>query len=166
MTAKELSRLVECFGGNASAFGVVVQKLRAAFEVSTNGRGIAYDLKDDEVAWLLAAYAGSDVAAQSANRFARIINLWSDEQTNAQFITQFQLIVRGDITGISEVRIGRNRDRAVILYDDGKTVYYHPRPEPEFPDSAGFVSEGVLSGAMLRALADAIADHESGEFIG
>lgn len=154
MNAKALERLIADRGGNASAFGVVVRTLRAAFHVSTSGRGIPHDLSPDDGAWVLAAYAGSEIAARADHTFGRLLKLQSDASTNNRFVFKLQLILRRDsvVPPVREVRICRNLNLAVIVYQDGREERFTAGNGGDVP-AGGFRSEGILSGELLDVIA-------------
>jgi len=171
MHAKALERTLAMHGANASAVDVVIRKLRDAFKVSTGGRGLnAHDLLIDEIAYILAAYAGSETASRADETLARLMNLISDETrpplakhwTN-DFLVSLQLILRGELTNVKEVRIARNFDFAAISYADGREVQFR---SPAYKDSipgisgAAFRSDGVLSGALLEHIAFLVDEGE------
>ena len=171
MNAKQLERLLTPFRVNPSAFDVVTRKLRESFSLATSGRGMnAHNLTIDETAWLLAAYAGSEVAAKAAETLKRLIPLQSDEKVNSGFLFNLQLILRGEITNVQEVRVCKNADLAVIRYQDGTEVKF-VRPE-HLGEARGFGeaiyrSEGILTGGLLKTLAIEFADGDAaGEFLG
>ena len=164
MNAKRLERLMASHGANASAFGVVVRTLRGAFNIETSGQGIAHDMTVDEIAWYLAAYAGSEVAARADQTLTRLMGLQvatpNYPDTNwyggNDFLTALQLILRRQVSGVQSVGIARNFDCATIRFSDGREIEYST---PEYRDTisgisgAAFRSEGVLTGALLDHIA-------------
>src|SRR5262245_38637964 len=107
MNGKDYGLLMESHGANASAFAVVLQKLRGAFKVSVSGRGFnAHDLTDLEMACTMAAYAGSEVAARAAETLDRLLKLRApvDESRGPSgFIECFQFTLRREVRDVREI---------------------------------------------------------------
>ncbi len=160
MDAKNLERLMESHGANASAFAVVVRTLRAALKVSVGGRGpYAHDLTGSEMTWIVASYIASDIAARAAETLARLVKLRSCDSNPKEFVLCFELILRRDIKGVREVRICRNADFAQIIFDDGITwTFVNSRTPSATPPMLR--TEGVISAGLIDALADSLVDNE------
>ncbi len=90
MHATDLIRLLSSLGGSKSMLDTVVRSLReqhvrageegAPFGLPVAGRGAsAHQLAPHEVAWVLIAYAGSDVASRAGERLAELALLQSPE---------------------------------------------------------------------------------------
>ena len=170
MNAKELERFLANLGASATQVDVVTRRMRAAFNVSTGGRGVnAASLRVDEIAWILCAFAGSDIAAKADQTFATILKLQSPDAKCKEFVIAMQLILRGEITDVQEVRICRNMPLAKILYTDGNIERF---VSTEYLQSAGgfgeasFRSEGVISGGLIKALRLELEhENETGEMV-
>ncbi|ASY43339.1 hypothetical protein CJD35_01880 [Sphingobium xenophagum] len=164
MNAKQLERRLSVFGANASALDVVTRKLRESFKVSTAGRGMnAHSLSTDEVAWIIAAYAGSDVAARASETLARLAELIGVGAASAfrhsnDFLATLQVVLGNPDWAweVWEVRICRNLPIASIHYRNGQIEKF---VAPEFVEhgagygTSAFRSEGVLSAGFLHQLA-------------
>lgn len=161
MNAKDLERLLASHGANPSGVAVVVQKLRESFKVSVGGRGFsAHDLTADEMACIVAAYVGSEVAARASETLARVIELRSADVKPNRFIDCFQLILLRDIKGLGrkiedvrEIRIARNAGFAQIIFNKGTPWTFTNRRVPAAALPA-FRSEGVLSASLIDLLAE------------
>lgn len=175
MNAKQLERNLAEMGASASAVDVVVRKLREAFKVSTGGRGVnAHSLTADEVAWIVACYAGSDVAAQAAHTLLRLSDLigvgdpYGFRHSN-DFLASFQVILADPEKAwdVWEVRIARNMPIASIQYRDGtieKFVSSEHRNHGQGYGTTAFRSEGVLSAGLIHQLAiDLTGENDEGD---
>ena len=162
MHAKQLERLLAALGANPSAIDVVTRKLRAGFDLKTGGRGLnAHDLTNAEVSWIVAAYAGSEVAAKADAALARLMELKGVGEKfmhSGDFLTSLQLILAEPKAAyqVSEVRVCRNLPRAEIHYKDGTKEKFVPakdRANGEGFGNAIYRSEGVLSAGLIQQLA-------------
>lgn len=160
MNAKQLERFLADRGANASAVDVVVRKLRESFKLSTAGRGLsAHKLDGAEIVWVLTVYAGSETAARADETLARLSNLiapaFRHKHIGNDFLSAVQVHFRNGAEDIREIRIGRNINMAVIVFNDGVEEVFVDAGQHGQADLAAnaYRSEGVLSGGLLKQLA-------------
>jgi hypothetical protein len=162
VNAKQLERFLVHLGANASAIDVVTRRLRAGFNLKTRGRGLnARDLTTAEVSWIVAAYAGADIAAKADVALTRLKQLSGVGETfkhSGDFLMSLELILADQKLAyqVSEVRVCRNLPMAEIHYKDGTKEKFVPASDSVTGASFGnssYRSEGVLGAGLIQQLA-------------
>lgn len=154
MNAKDLERFLAERGASASAVDQTVRALRKAFHLSVFGRGPnAADLSPPETSWVLASYAGSEVASRANETLQRLMTLFAPvgARLGRRFDEAFMRLITANWEEALEVRICRDHPYAVIRYVDGREELFG-----DLPPKSVIRVECVIPGALIDELRQAL----------
>jgi len=156
MTVRDMERLLATFGISPSLLDQISRRLREDGRIPNAGRGAtAPDIGPHEVALILLALAGSEVAARPRIALARLALL--ELETDAPprhargFIPAIEALLSNasDAASVTEIRVGRGDCASSIMYDDGHVERFVPADRSKPPV---LHTEGVIWGGLIGEL--------------
>ena len=159
MRVRDLERLLTAQGVGAAKIDGITRKLRESGRLPLGGRGTnAPVIGAREAAIILIAVAGSAKANEADERMRKLESLRCTAEGKASALVEAITSLLEDRPGldaVAEIRVSRTRRRAAFHFRDGRIGNFLPSKPDGRVDR--FSVEGILSGPLLKLVADALA---------